>query len=460
MASSILKARVELNTTSVEHGLKKMRKGFNNIAAIGAGAAIAAVGAGIAYSVKKSTDFEKSLTKVWTLLDGVTKTDMQKIGKQVQELAVKYGIPAAEAMESLYQTISAGQKPAQALETLNSVAMLAKGGFVEMSQATMAVTKLMNIYGKEAGGAARVSDLLFQTVKLGQTDMEKLSGSVGSFMGLSKELGLSMEESLGIFAQLTTTMGSTEKSATAIRAVFNSILKPSDKLSVILKRIAREQGSLKDIGLVNTLQALKNEAGGSAEKFAKMFTSQEALNGALQLTGDNAQRSQEKIAQMNNALGASSGAYQKVEKTAVNSFEVVKEQLDKLARSAGDELLPEVTSALNLLNGSLQELEKTGELAEFSKNIGGGLKELINLTTKLIPLVNKAHKSLADMLLDSSIVLAKTAYSKQWQARYGELKMDEAGNISLPGMSKEEVTLERIARATERTEQKLPEEAI
>jgi len=248
MSTSILKARVELNTTSVQKGLKNIRKGFNDIASAGVIAGAVGIAGGLAYSVKSAADFESGMAKVKTLLKDADKERMPELRKGLQDIATNAGIGAKDAVEALYQTISAGvSDPAQALQFLDQASKLAVGGFVSLEKATDAISTTMTAYGLGVDDASKISDLLFQTVRLGKTDMEKLSGSVGTFVGKSKELGVSLEETLGAFAQLTTTQESTEKSATAISSIFNQMLKPSKELKIALKKVTREFGDMEKI---------------------------------------------------------------------------------------------------------------------------------------------------------------------------------------------------------------------
>jgi len=293
MATSILKARIELNSTALERGLKNMRRRFNDLAATGLKAGGVAIAAGLAYSVKKAADLELGLAKVNTLLP---KMNMDELKESVQSLSSEFGISATDAVEGLYQTISAGvTDPVKAMEFMRTAAELSVGGFVSMEDSVNALSKTMNSFGLTTKDVAGISDLLFQTVKVGQTNMQELAGTVGSFTGLAKSLGFSLEDTLGVFAQLTTTQGSTEEAATALRGIFTGLLKPSSELEKVMRKLKITQEEMGEIGLHKTLTMLRDATAGNNQKLAEMFANVRGLNGVLGVTGDNAGRTAEKL---------------------------------------------------------------------------------------------------------------------------------------------------------------------
>ena len=79
---------------------------------------------------------------------------------------------------------------------------------------------MIRAYGMEWEEVNRVSDIAFQTIKLGQTTMGELASSIGGTVPLAATLGVSLEEVMGAMAALTGVTGTTAEVATQLEGIF------------------------------------------------------------------------------------------------------------------------------------------------------------------------------------------------------------------------------------------------
>ena len=96
----------------------------------GAAGAAAVAGIGVA-ATKMAADFETAFAEVTTLFDA-PKDEIAKLRSGVLELWKRMGVDATEATRALYQAISAGVAPENALAFLNENVKLAVGGVTDL----------------------------------------------------------------------------------------------------------------------------------------------------------------------------------------------------------------------------------------------------------------------------------------------------------------------------------------
>jgi len=128
------------------------------------------VATGVA-AVKFGTDFETSMTKASTLMEG-TNVDMDALEKNMLALSDATGVAATELGEGLYTALSAGvpvtEDMGEAMKFMESSTKLAKAGFTDIDTAISATAKTLNAYGLDVSEAERIQDLLVQTQNLGE----------------------------------------------------------------------------------------------------------------------------------------------------------------------------------------------------------------------------------------------------------------------------------------------------
>ena len=186
--------------------------------AVGVGIGIAAVAAGaIAVdSIKFAANFDKAVREVATLTP-VIADNLDQVKRQVRELSVSLGTDAVGGAQALYQAISAGVPPENALTFLETASKAAIGGVTDTETAVNGLTTVVNAFAVQNVSAEQAADVMFETVKRGKTTFEELSAYMFQIAPLAAATGVSFEEVSAAIATLTAQGTPTSVAATQIR---------------------------------------------------------------------------------------------------------------------------------------------------------------------------------------------------------------------------------------------------
>lgn len=246
---------------STEKTLEKTSKSFKNVGAklsIGLTAPIAGLGA---TAIKMAVDFNASMAQIGTLIPGNTKR-VNELKGSVQDIAIATGKSSKDIAGGLFQVISAFGDSAEAAEVLRINAVAAAGGLSTTTDAINLTSAVTKAYGDTSAEAVRkVTDLAFQTNKLGQTTFPELAGALGRVTPLAKALGVTQEELFGAMATLTGVTGNTNEVSTQLRATYQALLKPTAEMAGALSNIVRPMIEMGTISgpLVDEFRSLQNE---------------------------------------------------------------------------------------------------------------------------------------------------------------------------------------------------------
>lgn len=326
-----------------------------------AAATTAVVGFGL-NGVKSYADFEKAIRSTNSLL-GQTGPESEKtfqaMSAQVRQLAVRMGVDAKGAAQSLYETISAGvTDPAQALKVLEVAAKASVGGLADQKVVVSALTSVMGGYKLGAEQAARISDVLSQTVNIGKLNYQELATTIGNVIPLGAAAGVSFE-SLGAAIATQTKSGiSAGEATTNLRQIIQQYLKPTEQAAEISKALGLsfDATTLKTHGLKGALDLAAAAAGGDQEILARLFGSVEALNGVLALTGQNAETFGEDLKGIENSAGATDRAYEELNKSFARQMEEMQAKANDLKIGIGENLLPVAKDLLTWVDQVGQKL--------------------------------------------------------------------------------------------------------
>lgn len=405
------------NTTKKFKGLKV------GVAAVGT-AAVAATAALVKFgsdAVKSAADYQKQMANVSTLLDGTTAA----VDKRISELSNSMlkvsnttGVATNDLTEGLYQMISAVGDSADVTKQVELAAKAAAAGGATTTDSINLLSAVTKAYGDTSFEAmSKVSDLAFNTVKLGQTTFPELASSMQQVTGASKTLGVSQEELFGVFATATGVTGETATVATQLKAIYSNLEKPSTAMKEALQSLGYESGqaAIKQLGLQGTLNALSASCNGNVDSMASMFGSVEALNLALSLTGDLSGALTDKTKAMYDAIGATDTAFGKQTKTLdymVNSIKNVGKnfmtsiglKILPVVQSVAEKLLPAITKGLDNISPVIDTIYQAlspvisgfGSLAEsILPSFQAGLEGTQNMWSQLQPTL----KVIADTVL-------------------------------------------------------------
>ncbi len=343
----------KIKTSKVVHvaveGTGKAAKALGRAALIGTAAAFTTVAAAGTMAVSSAIDYQAQMQNVGTLLDGDVQGKLQGMSKQLKQVSLDTGVCTSDLTEGLYQVVSAFGESADNVKQMEIAAKAAKAGNATTVDSINLLSAVTKGYGDTSATAMqKASDLSFLTVKLGQTSFPELAASMGQVVPLASTLKVSQEELFGAMSTLTGVTGSTSEVTTQLKATMQSFLSPSTEMAKTLKQMGYASGAaaLESEGLGGILDKLKGQVKGDEVAFANLFSSVEAKNAVLALTGNQAENFADKTAAMFEASGAADAAF----KTQTNS---VKEMAAKIKNagsvmltSMGEKALPYIQRAL------------------------------------------------------------------------------------------------------------------
>lgn len=315
----------------------------------------AAIGTGLVAAGVKAASFEREMRNVNSIVQAGEK-QFQRTGNSVLEMATKVPRSANELARGSYEIVSAGfQQPVQMLSVLDASSRAASAGLTTVNTASLAIVTAMNSYGAAAGNAARVSDLLFKTVDVGQTTFEQLAENLGDFIGIANAAGATLPETLSAFASVTTATGQAAQSATMIRGIYSQLIKPSEDLEAALNNIgfSSAKQAIQVHGLQGTLELLSESVGHNETALAKLFPDVRGLNGVLALVGPNAGKARENLAAFTDEsriAGATQRALTEQSKSFGYQLDQLKSSTGALAIEFGQTLVPFMKLGITALN--------------------------------------------------------------------------------------------------------------
>ena len=276
-------------------------------------------------ALKLGVDFDKSMTKIQSLV-GVAAADVDKMGETAKKMATDTGKSAAEAAEALFFITSAGLRGKEATDVLNASLKAAAVGLGETATVADLATSAMNAYGSSNLNAEAATDVMVSAVREGKLEASELAQSMGAVLPVASNMGVQFHEVGAAFAALSRTGTGAAEAATQIRSILTSLLKPTkqaeDQLSALGLSSAGLRQSLKEDGLLATLEILKQKFEGNDTAAQNVFGNVRALSGVMDLLGAGVDSTRAIFDAMNDTQGATAKAFAVTSESA--SFKLTK----------------------------------------------------------------------------------------------------------------------------------------
>ena len=246
----------------------------------------------ILFPVQEALDFEQSIVRLSTQI-GLAEQVLTDVGEQVRDLAVTFARPLDALGNAAFFIQSAGHRGATAARLLDATAKSAAIALGEEVEVARLLAAAVTAYGEESLSAARASEILLSTVREGALEAKDLTSSLGRVLAPAQTLGVEFEE-LGATIAFYTRLGvNANEATTALRSILLALLRPSrtaaKSLELVGSSLEEVRASVRDRGLITTLQDLRDVYGENTEAFTKFLGRKEAIALALALTGRNAQ---------------------------------------------------------------------------------------------------------------------------------------------------------------------------
>ena len=253
-------------------------------AAMGMGVAAIMMATPFVAATKVFADFSKQMAFVATMLDA-PQQHIADFTADIRRLSVEFGEATTTLSKGLYDILSAGFAPAQAMEMLAVTTRAAKAGMADAASATAAIIAVLNAYGLAAENAAYVSDVLFTTVRYGVLTFGELAGHIGLVASTAAQAGVSMEEMGAVLAIITRGGVETSHAVVALNNILKSFLMPTGAGADFAKKLKAaglnfelSVKALREIGLVGVFKQIADLP---TEALAQLFPTIRAARGVF-----------------------------------------------------------------------------------------------------------------------------------------------------------------------------------
>lgn len=366
MGDSTMNVKLGANTSQFNKKLnaasKKMKKFGKSVSNVGSSMTRMFTGpillAGAA-SVKMSMDFQKSMTKIQTLV-GKTGEEIDVMKKGIMDMSLETAKAPVELAEGLYFLESAGLRGANAMETLEAVAKGSASGLGDMEALSVVAAAAQNAYGEETLSASEALDKFGVMVRTGMFDAQELSNVLGKQLGLASSLGISFDEVGAVISTYTSTTGDATAATNGLSAIMMTFAKletkPTANQAIALDKIGMSAEQVKAMigeqGLVGTMQTLKTKFDENGVAMGSFFTSSQALKGALGVLGSQSEALDSNLTAMGDSAEFVDDAFKVTSETGAFQMEQSMNSLKVAGTQFGDSLAPVVQK----ISEKIQEL--------------------------------------------------------------------------------------------------------
>jgi len=350
-----LQVVVGADTSDAEKSLESFGKKVNSAGAalgaafVGAGLAVAA---GAAVAVKAAGDLEQSVANIKTIKPEI---DTSAVAASLTEMSTHVAQSSSQLADSLYNVFSSVEVSQE--QAVGLVQKFAQGAVAAQTDAETfgtAVMGVMNAYGMAAEDASHISDVFFNTIKLGVVTGPELAASLGPVTQSAKMAGVSLDELGAMIAAVTKEGGpaaqninnlnnflqkiTTTEAQKALKALgvqtktSTGAFRPTAEILADLKT---KLGGMTQAARANALQAIFPDA--QARTGAATLISQ--LDLVTSATKENAE-----------ASGVADEAYKTMAGTLKSQSTLFVNSLMAVATTIGMGLLPPITDLLTVAN--------------------------------------------------------------------------------------------------------------
>ncbi|MBZ9750753.1 phage tail tape measure protein [Deinococcus sp. HMF7604] len=337
----------------------------NAIAFAATTAAVGALAFAIVTGTQRAAEFEAQMAEISLLTDKLP-SELGRMGNALLKMTVDTSRSFRELKEGLDEVQGASVRGTEseeaALSFLRTAADLSKVARAEVKVGADVLTSLLNAYGMSASDAARVSDMLWASIKAGKITLAEAAQSIGSVAGQAKELNVPMEELLAATALLTSRGLPTGTALDYLRGVLTAIQKPTKEAKDKAKELGIEFSAtaLKTMGLVQFMDQMGRGVGENSEALSTLIGDVGGLNAAIGLLKGGLGDTGGILDKVRNSTGELSRDVQKLKGTATENVKQFHAAWERVQILFNGTLLKSFTKFLQ--EGVTPLLEKLGDL--------------------------------------------------------------------------------------------------
>lgn len=386
LAASIKRARAQIDSLEQKAGLTsqgisnafgKSAKGIEDLGNLsdrffdgivkGSKLAAAGIGAISAAAIGVGMGFEAQMSTVQSI-GQVSEEDMKRLKAVAEEMGATTQFTAKEAGQGLEYMASAGWSTQQMIDGLPGVMYMAAASGESLALSSDIVTGTLTAFGKEAGEAARLADVLAMASAATNTDVAGLGLALEYVAPVAGALAYSYEDVAIAIGMMSNANIKGEKAGTAMRTMLTNLAKPTNDMLGYMEDlgISLTDSEGKMIPLRQVLADIREGFSGLTEaeraEYAAGIAGKEGMSGLLAIVNT----AQEDFETLTQRIDNSTGAAQEMFQVRMDNLAGDIELFKSAAEGAGIEFYEGVS-------GDLRELVQVG--TEAVGNLTDSLRE-------------------------------------------------------------------------------------
>jgi TP901 family phage tail tape measure protein len=260
---------------TIEGTAKKARKAFTDVtssatwqaAAVGA----AAIGAGLAVSMRTAMDFEKAMSGVAAKVGG-NSDQIAELNQLARDLGRTTQFSAKQAAEGMDFLAMAGFKANEIVAAMPGLLDLAAAGNLELGAAADIASNILGGLGMEASETTRVADVLAKAASSSNVSVEMLGETFKFVAPVAAQAGVSLEELAAATGLLGDAGIQGSEAGTGLRSVLLRLAAPPAEAAKALAKLGvatkDSAGNMRPFGdiLADVDRRMKELNLGSAEQ--------------------------------------------------------------------------------------------------------------------------------------------------------------------------------------------------
>lgn len=367
---------------------------------VAGGVAVAGFAAG---ALKEFVGFQGGMNEVLSLIPGTSADTFGAMRQQVKDLAVDMGVLPDQIVPALYESLSSGVPQDTVFDFLETAQQAAVGGVTQLATVVNGLTSVTNAYGADVLSAGQASDQMFVAVKLGKTTFDELAQSLYNVVPTAAGLKVPFGDIAAGLAAITAQGTPTSVATTQLRALLGELSKEGSATAATFEKIAGK--SFKDFiagggNLQQALQLMEAAAKKNNLGVSDMFSSIEAGNAALQLTGRGTQLFSQALGEMQTSAGATQAAYETMDQGIGRSIDKLKASFKVMLLDVGDRLAPTFARFTTFLVSSMPMVASVVVRA-FEVMIAGGEW----LGSRVLPMLINGWRTVSPIVMQAAAVL-------------------------------------------------------
>ena len=306
-----------------------------------------AVGAAV---IGSALAFDRSFGQVRTITD-LTDKSLETLTTDLFSLSRELGIASKDAVPALYQAISAGIPTDNVIDFLRVAGKAAVGSAISLETAVNGLTAAVVTFGEDGLTAEKAADLMFTTVALGKTTFDELAKALPNVITVAKNVGLEFKEVSAILAVMTQQTGRTSESTTQFRQLLDEAARSGTKLNTSITRLSGTSFTeLIEAGvpLVDILQGVRDVTEASGLRFGDLFSSTEALQGALLILAGDGDKVRDAMKAMDESAGSTQRAFDIMSNSASGEWDKSLNRLSSSLTQIGTVILPFLAGSIEV----------------------------------------------------------------------------------------------------------------